>query len=108
MTDRSLPGRQIPARWRSGEPTLATSGASFVNGAKWRGLDGSLAVAALKASRIVFLTFDRSGDLVRARSPRALRQFGRLRSVTPTRHGSLLVTTDNGGGTDAILRVSPR
>src|SRR6185503_8446251 len=28
MTDRSLPGRQIPARWRSGEPTLATSGAS--------------------------------------------------------------------------------
>ena len=108
MTDRSLPGRQIPARWRSGEPTLATSGASFVNGAKWRGLDGTLAVAALKASRIVFLTFDRSGDLVRARSPKALRQFGRLRSVTGTRHGSLLVTTDNGGGTDAILRVSPR
>ena len=108
MTDRSLPGRQIPARWRSGEPTLATSGGSFVDGAKWGGLDGTLAVAALKASRVLFLKFDRSGDLVRVRTPKALRQFGRLRSVTPTRHGSLLITTDNGGGTDAILRVSPR
>jgi glucose/arabinose dehydrogenase len=108
MTDRSLPGRQIGPRWRSGRPTLATSGASFVNGASWRGLDGTLAVAALKASRIVFLEFDRSGDLASARSPRALRQFGRLRSVTATRNGSLLITTDNGGGEDAILRVSPR
>ena len=25
MTDQSLPGRQVGARWRSGDPTLATS-----------------------------------------------------------------------------------
>jgi aldose sugar dehydrogenase len=108
MTDPSLPGRQFRARWRSGEPTLATSGAAFVNGSKWRGLNGTLAVAALKASRVVFLRFDRSGDLVRARSPRRLRQFGRLRSVTPMSNGNMLITTDNGGGEDAILRVVPR
>ena len=56
----------------------------------------------------MFLRFDRSGDLVRARSPRRLRQFGRLRSVTPMSNGNLLITTDNGGGEDAILRVVPR
>jgi aldose sugar dehydrogenase len=38
----------------------------------------------------------------------ALRQFGRLRSVTPAPNGDLLITTDNGGGTDSILRVTPR
>lgn len=107
MTDHSLPGRQIAARWRSGEPTLATCGASFVHGARWGALDGTLAVAALKASRVVFMRFDRSGDLLRTRAPRALRQFGRLRSVTSLGNGSLLITTDNGGGADAILRVSP-
>ena len=108
MTDRSLPGPQIGARWRSGQPTLATCGASFVSGPRWGALNGTLAVAALKASRVVFLRFDRTGHLVSARAPMALRQFGRLRSVTPARNGDLLITTDNGGGSDSILRVTPR
>jgi glucose/arabinose dehydrogenase len=108
MTDHSLPGPQIAARWRSGEPTLATCGASFVSGTQWGSLNGTLAVAALKASRVLFLRFDRTGHLVSARAPMALRQFGRLRSVTPAPNGDLLITTDNGGGTDSILRVTPR
>ena len=82
MTDQSLPGRQVKARWRSGDPTLATSGGGFVNGNEWGALDGALAVAALKAGRVVFLTFDASGQLQRARAPQALQQYGRLRSVT--------------------------
>jgi glucose/arabinose dehydrogenase len=108
MTDRSLPGKQVTARWRSGNPTLATSGGTFVRGRKWGALNGALAVAALKASRIVFLTFDGSGHLQKARAPKALRNFGRLRSVTVAPNHDLLVTTDNGNGSDAILRVSPR
>jgi aldose sugar dehydrogenase len=108
MTDRSLPGHQVPARWRSGNPTLATSGGTFVYGKQWGALDGALAVAALKASRVVFLTLDARGHLLRARAPKALRQFGRLRSITRAPGGDLLVTTDNGGGRDAVLRVSPR
>src|SRR4249919_2613246 len=68
MTDQSLPGKQIKAKWRSGNPTLATSGGSFVNGDKWGALDGALAVACLKASRVVFLTFDKSGKLLRVRA----------------------------------------
>ena len=40
--------------------------------------------------------------------PQALRAYGRLRSVTSLANGDLLVTTSNGGGTDAVLRVRPR
>jgi aldose sugar dehydrogenase len=107
MTDQSLPGKQIKARWRSGFPTLATSGGSFVKGAKWGALNGALAVACLKASRVLFLTFDVNGRLQKLRQPSALRQFGRIRQVSTSQNGDLLVTTDNGGGNDVILRVSP-
>ncbi len=108
MTDRSLPGKQVRARWTSGNPTLATCGAAWVRGRRWGALDGTLAVAALKASKIVFLTFDDRGRLLRTRSPKALRHFGRLRSVTRAPNGDLLVTTDNGSGNDVVLRVRPR
>ena len=108
MTDQSLPGKQRKARWRSGNPTLATSGGGFVNGAKWGALDGALAVACLKASRVLFLTFDKAGKLQKVRAPRELRQYGRIRQVSSAENGDLLVTTDNGGGGDVILRVSPR
>lgn len=108
MTDQSLPGAQVEARWSSGYPTLATSGATFVRGRAWGALNGTLAVAALKASRIVFLTFDRAGHLLRTRAPQALQQYGRLRSVTVAPNHDLLITTDNGSGNDVILRVSPR
>ncbi len=106
MTDQSLPGDQVAARWRSGSPTLATSGATFVRGRRWGALDGSLAVAALKASRLVFLSFDRDGRLVRKRAPAVLRRYGRLRSVTRAGNGDLLVTTDTDRG-GAVLRVRP-
>ena len=108
MTDHSLPGRQRSARWSSGSPTKATSGAAWVRGRRWGRLDGTLAVAALKSSRVIFMKFDRSGDLRWTRAPRPLRDLGRLRSVTLTPRGTLLVTTDNDGGTDQVLRVTPR
>ena len=108
MTDFSLPGRQIAARWRSGFPTIATSGATWVRGPKWGALNGTLAVAALKGNRMLFMKFDASGHLVRVWAPASLRSFGRLRSVTTAPNGDLLVTTANGGSTDNVLRVSPR
>ncbi len=108
MTNGKLPGRQYAARWRSGNPTLASSGGSWVYGRQWRDLNGTFAVAALKAERVVFLRFDARGHLRRARTPSALRTFGRLRSITQVAGGDLLVTTDNGDGNDAVLRVHPR
>ena len=106
MTDHSLPGRQTSARWTSG-PTPATSGAVFVRGNKWGAYEGSLAVACLQGSRVIFMKFDASGRLRWTRAPQALRQFGRLRSVTLAPNNDLLITRDNDTG-DAIVRVSPR
>jgi glucose/arabinose dehydrogenase len=107
MTDFGLPGKQRGAKWRSGSPTLATSGATFVKGDKWGGLDGALAVACLKASRVLFLKFDKAGKLQRARAPQALRRYGRLRSITNGPNGSLLITTDGVPGGDSVLVVRP-
>ena len=87
-------------------PTLATSGSSFVSGDDWGWYDGTLAVAALKASRVVFMKFDAKGTFVGSRTPAALRSYGRLRAVTALPNGDLLITTDNGGN-DAVLRVRP-
>jgi glucose/arabinose dehydrogenase len=108
MTDHSLPGRQRSAKWRSGEPTLATSGAAWVRGREWGRLRGTLAVAALKANRVVFMKFGPRGGLKWTKAPRRLRQLGRLRSVVLTPRHDLLVTTDNDGGSDKVLRITPR
>jgi glucose/arabinose dehydrogenase len=110
MTDTTLPGHQTKARWRSGFPTLATSGAAFLpdrRASRWGAYRGTLAVAALKAERMLFLRFDASGHLRWVKAPPALTHAGRLRAVTRIPGGDLLVTTDNGNGEDRILRVTP-
>jgi glucose/arabinose dehydrogenase len=108
MTDRSLPGRQVGAVWRSGDPTLATSGGGWIYGRGLGAYDGTLAVAALKAERVLFLTISAKGRLLHVRVPPALRQFGRIRTVVDGPGSVFYVTTDNGGGDDAILAVRPR
>jgi glucose/arabinose dehydrogenase len=107
MTDQGLPGKQVEAAWSSGSPTVATSGASFVAGKQWGWYDGTLAVAALKASEVLFMKFDSAGNLVDVRIPPALKKYGRLRAVTLLPNGSLLITTDNGDNDDVVLRVRP-
>lgn len=108
MTDHSLPGTQIDARWSSGRPTLATSGAAWVPRRGWGALGGTLAVAALKTEQVLFMTFDRNGRFRGAVAPRALRRYGRLRSVTVASGGRLLVTTSDGDGRDSVLVVTRR
>jgi len=107
MTDQSLPGRQRGARWSSGDPTRATSGAAWVRGDRWGRYEGTLAVAALGSQRMIFMKFDRAGKLRWTRTPQALRGL-RLRSVTRTPGHALLVTTSDGGGGDKVLRITPR
>lgn len=107
MTNHRLRGTQISARWRSGSPTIATSGAAWVTGKQWGDLDGTLAVAALKGERLVFMRFGSRGRYMSSRTPSALRSYGRLRSVTRLTNGDLLVTTANGGGNDSVLQVHP-
>jgi aldose sugar dehydrogenase len=107
MTDQSLPGQQVEAIWSSGQPTIATSGAAWVQGGQWGAYDGALAVAALGGQRVLFIRFGADLSLQRTWTPKALRRHGRLRSVTRLPDGDLLVTTSN-GSRDKVLRVSPR
>ncbi|MEJ7707545.1 MAG: PQQ-dependent sugar dehydrogenase [Nocardioidaceae bacterium] len=109
MTDFSLPGRQQAGKWRSGYPTIATSGATWVRGRQWGGYRGTLAVAALGAEKLLFMRFDTDNSLQWVRVPPAMNgDFGRLRSVVQSTSGALLVTTSNGGGTDKVVRITPR
>lgn len=106
MTDFSLPGKQYGARWRSGNPTIATSGATFVSGKEWGVLRGTLAVGCLAGERLMFVRFDANGKLKWTKAPAALKEFGRLRSVT--RVGNALLVTTSNGSNDRILRITPR
>jgi glucose/arabinose dehydrogenase len=94
--------------WRSGNPTIATSGGDFVYGRRLGWYDGTLAVAALKGERVLFLRIGADQKLRRVRAPAALRQFGRIRTVVDGPGSVIYLTTDNGNGRDAILAVRPR
>lgn len=108
MTDFSLPGRQTGARWSSGNPTDATSGAGWLTGRRWGHWQGALAVAALKDSSLRVIRFDRHGRLRWVRRPPALTgTYGRLRTAQIGPHHVLYLTTDNGSGQDRVLAVRP-
>jgi glucose/arabinose dehydrogenase len=105
MTDVSLPGTQIGARWSSGIPCDATSGAAWMSDPRWDRLRGMLAVASLKDSSLRLMRFDQQNVLKKVLIPPALnRTYGRLRSVTQGPGGALFITTDN-SSTDKVLRV---
>jgi glucose/arabinose dehydrogenase len=108
MTDPDIPGA-VPAAWSSGVPTLATSGATFLEGAAWGAYEGLLLVALLKGQGVLALRLDETGAVrEQFRLPELDGTFGRLRSVQQGSDGNLYVTTDNGDGLDQLLRVTPR
>ena len=107
MTDLQRFPHAIPARWSSGYPTVATSGAVFLEGSPWGAWNGALAVAALKGQRLLIFPFA-GGVLEAPVVPGVLYgTYGRLRTVVLGPDGALYVTTANGGGQDRILRVTP-
>jgi len=107
MTDHNLDGTQTSAKWSSGSPTVATSGAAWVTGDKWGVYGNMLAVAALKGERVMFMRFNKAGAYVGMRTPTVLTKYGRLRSISRLPNGNLMITTANGGGNDSVLKVEP-
>jgi aldose sugar dehydrogenase len=108
MTDPAVPGA-VPAVWSSGNPTIAPSGGTFLTGPQWRDYDGLLLLGVQKGRGVLALRLAEDGSLVEQfRLPELEGRFGRIRTVQQGVDGALYVTTDNGDGTDQLLRVTPR
>ncbi len=109
MTDTVRFPNAIPAVWRTSgpPPSLATPGGTFVPGPGWGAWSNSLVIATQQARKLIFFQLTPDGRGVAAQATALENQYGRLRSTTPLGDGSFLLTTDNGGGTDQILRVRP-
>ncbi|MCZ2816917.1 PQQ-dependent sugar dehydrogenase [Modestobacter sp. VKM Ac-2984] len=103
----TAPG-DVPAVWSSGEPTIAPSGATFLDGAEWSDYDGLLLIGVQKDTGVLALRLTEDGELVESfRLPELEDTYGRIRTPEQGQDGALYVTTDNGGGEDQVLRVTP-
>jgi len=91
--------------WRSGAPTIATSGAAFVRGPRWENWKGQLFVAQLKESDLRRFVITDGGTTADHRATYYNGRWGRLRAVVfgPGRH--LFITTSNGSN-DRVIRIS--
>lgn len=103
MTDKEKYSDAIEALWSSGDPTVATSGGTQINGEQWGSWDGSISIACLKGSQVKLLRFE-GEKLIEFKS--ILSDIGRIRTVQQGPDGDLYVLTDNGGNGDRIIRVS--
>ena len=107
MTDPAIPGA-VPAVWSSGVPTLATSGATFLDGAQWGEYDGLLVIGLLKAQGVLALRLDDAGEVTEEfLVPELDGTQGRIRSLRQGVDGALYATTDNAAD-DRLLRITVR
>ena len=108
MTDTAKYPAAIRARWSSGNPTVATSGATFLTGASWGRWEGTLAVAELKNTGVRVLSMTPDGRVTADEQMSPLDgTIGRIRTVQSTASGSVYLSTSNGGGNDRISRIDP-
>ncbi len=105
MTDTDKFDDAIEAAFSTGRPTLAYSGATFIEGNQWANWDGVLAVATLKAQHLHIYFVDAVGNVTDG--GRYLEMGKRLRSPRMGPDGLLYVTTDGGGNGGEVLRATP-
>ena len=111
MTDLVKFPSAIEAKWSSGSPTVATSGAIFLEGEQWGQWEGRLAVATLANKSLRIFEFDADGGLVsHVVPPELYKTYGRLRTPMLGPDGALYISTDTTADTnsDKILRVTPQ
>jgi glucose/arabinose dehydrogenase len=107
MTDLERFPDAVAAAWSSGSPVEAVAGAAFVSGPQWGDLDGTLAVAALRGTKLLLMSIGADGAVTSVAEPGPLDgTFGRLRAVRTGPDGALFVSTSNGDD-DRVLRIDP-
>jgi glucose/arabinose dehydrogenase len=97
----------IPAAWASGFPTIATSGAVFLNGEHWGDWEGNLLVSVLKDTQMLRFTVNADGSEVEMAEILLDDVWGRLRALTIGPDGWLYLTTSNVTN-DLVLRLELR
>jgi glucose/arabinose dehydrogenase len=105
MTDLDKFPDAAEAIWSSGSPTLALSGATFIEGEAWGDWNGVLAVATLKAEHLHIYFVTSEGEVTD--DVRVIENEGRLRSPRQGPDGLLYITNDGRGDGAQVLRVSP-
>ena len=93
-----------PPVWASGAPTLATSGAVFLEGEQWGDWNGDLVVSTLKEEDLRRFTVSGDGTTVEMVETLLDGELGRLRSVTIGPDGWLYISTSNGTD-DVVVRL---
>lgn len=107
MTDLRRFPDAVPAVWNSGSNTEAICGAAFLSGEQWGAMQGQLAVAALKGTKLLLMQVEPNGAVTEVgQLPQLDGSYGRLRAVRPGPDGALYVTTSNGDD-DKVLRIAP-
>jgi glucose/arabinose dehydrogenase len=106
MTDKARHPDAREAMWSSGCPTIAPSGATFLDGSQWSGWNQALAVAVLKDRRLQVFGLDVDGRAVEKIQWKVFEgTLGRLRSAVQGPDGALYLVQDANPG--SILRVQP-
>lgn len=107
MTDLGRFPEAQRAEWSSGAETEAIAGAEFLTGPGWGGLDGKLAVTALKGSKLLLFDVRPDSGIEEVSVPAVLDgTHGRLRGIRQGPDGAVYVTTSNGTD-DRLLRITP-
>ncbi|MGB8224381.1 MAG: PQQ-dependent sugar dehydrogenase [Polyangiales bacterium] len=105
MTDLDSYPDAVAAIWSSGAPTLAPSGATFLEGDRWGDWNGALAVATLKAMHLHIYFVSSAGEVTN--DFRVIEDRGRLRSPRQGPDGLLYITNDASGPDGEVLQVTP-
>jgi glucose/arabinose dehydrogenase len=103
MTDKRRYPSANGAKWSSGSPTVATSGATFISGSRWGSWNGVLAVGMLKGQGIKLFTINKDNKI--SGSTNVMRTYGRIRTVQQGPDGAVYFTTANGSG-DSIYKMT--
>lgn len=105
MTDTAEFPSAVAARWRSGSPTVATAGITWLDGDNWKAWDEHIVIATLKGQSLLVLKPQTNGTFTQvARLHQG--QFGRIRAARLGPDGALYIGTSNGSG-DRIIRITP-
>ncbi len=102
MTDTVRHPTAVAARWSSGCPTIAPSGATFLEGEQWSSWNGAIAMAVLKGKQV------RIVSLIEGDAPLewiTVTDQDRLRSAVLGPNGDLYLCQDLNTGDAKIVKV---